>query len=118
MSDEGEPWSHAHSSTMSADHLLLFDNGLHYDPPRSRIVAYDVDAETGALTETLSLWEAEERLVFALGDVKSLPGDELLTSWSTLGRITRTSAIGEELWALETSAGAGTGRIEWMPELP
>ncbi|MEY3213011.1 MAG: hypothetical protein RIT28_3492 [Pseudomonadota bacterium] len=118
MVDEGEPWSHAHSSTMSADRLLLFDNGLHYSPPRSRVVAYDVDAETGALTETLSLWEAEERLVFALGDVKELPNDELLTSWSTLGRITRTSATGEELWALETSAGAGTGRIEWMAELP
>jgi hypothetical protein len=118
MADEGEPWSHAHSSTMRADRLLLFDNGLHYDPPRSRVVAYDVDTETGALTETLSMWEAEERLVFALGDVKELPGDELLTSWSTLGRITRTSASGEELWALETSAGAGTGRLEWMPELP
>ena len=103
---------------MSADHLLLFDNGLHYSPPRSRVVAYDVDPETGALTETLSLEEAESRLVYALGDVKRLPGDELLTSWSTLGRITRNSASGEELWALETSVGAGTGRIEWMPELP
>ena len=118
LADEGDPWSHAHSSTMSADHLLLFDNGLHYSPPRSRVVAYDVDPETGALTETLSMWEAEERLVYALGDVKALPGDELLTSWSTLGRITRNSASGEELWALETSVGAGTGRIEWMPELP
>jgi hypothetical protein len=118
MADEGEPWSHAHSSTMSAERLLLFDNGLHYSPPRSRVVAYDVNTETGALTETLSLWEPERRLVFALGDVKALPGDELLTSWSTLGRITLTSATGEELWALETSAGAGTGRIEWMAELP
>lgn len=116
--DEGEPWSHAHSSTMSADQLLLFDNGLHYTPPRSRVVSYDVDPETGALTETQVLWEAEDRLVFALGDVKRLPGDELLTSWSTLGRLTRTDASGEELWALETSVGAGTGRVEWLAELP
>lgn len=116
--DEGEPWSHAHSSTMSADGLLLFDNGLHYSPPRSRVVSYDVDPETGALTETQVLWEAEDRLVFALGDVKRLPGDELLTSWSTLGRLTRTDASGEELWALETSVGAGTGRVEWLAELP
>lgn len=116
--DEGEPWSHAHSSTMATDHLLLFDNGLHYTPPRSRVVAYDVDTETGALTETLSLWEPEGRLVYALGDVKALPGGELLTSWSTLGRITLTSASGDEVWALETSAGAGTGRIEWLEELP
>jgi hypothetical protein len=116
--DEGEPWSHAHSSTMSADHLLLFDNGLHYTPPRSRVVEYDVDPETGALTETQVLWEAEDRLVFALGDVKRLPSEELLTSWSTLGRLTLTDLGGEELWSLETSAGAGTGRVEWLAELP
>jgi hypothetical protein len=56
--------------------------------------------------------------VFALGDVKRLPSEELLTSWSTLGRLTLTDLGGEELWSLETSAGAGTGRVEWLAELP
>lgn len=115
--DEGEPWSHAHASQMSTEHMLLFDNGLHYDPPRSRVVGYTVDPVTGLLTQTQSIAEPRGRVVYALGDARTLPWGNTLISWSTLGSITEQTDDGEVLWSLSTPIGVGTGRLRWLEQL-
>lgn len=115
--DTDDPWSHAHSSHMSATELLLFDNAIHTDGG-SRVVAYDVDASTGELTPTRVISEPQGRTVVALGDALVTPAGNTLISWSTLGRISEVAADDEELWSISTAAGVGLGRLVWLETLP
>jgi hypothetical protein len=113
--EDGElPFSHAHSSMMRSDHALLFDNGLHYVPPLSRLVSLSWDERDQTLWEDWSYEDPDAGVVQVLGDAQPTPQGGALASYSTHGRIIEVTERGEVLWTLETEAGAGFGRLRWM----
>ena len=112
---DGEtPFSHAHSSMMRSDRALLFDNGLHYDPPLSRVVAVSWDDSDQTLWEDWSYDDPNAGVVQILGDAQPTPSGGVLASYSTFGRIIEVTESGEVVWTLESEAGAGLGRLWWM----
>ncbi|MCK6519846.1 aryl-sulfate sulfotransferase [Myxococcota bacterium] len=112
---DGEPpFSHAHSSMLRSDHALLFDNGLHYNPPRSRLVSISWDERDHSVWEDWSYEDPNAGVVQILGDAQPTPSGGALASFSTQGRIIEVTESGELLWTLETEAGAGLGRLQWV----
>ena len=108
------PFSHAHSSMLRSDRALLFDNGLHYVPPLSRVVSISWDEAAQTLSEDWSYEDPDSGAVQVLGDAQPTPSGGALASYSTLGRIIEVTEAGEVVWTLETEAGAGFGRLLWM----
>ncbi|MEY3209635.1 MAG: hypothetical protein RIT28_116 [Pseudomonadota bacterium] len=114
---DGEaPFSHAHSSMLRSDHALLFDNGLHYNPPLSRLVSISWDERDHTMWEDWSFEDPNAGVVQVLGDAQPTPSGGALASYSTQGRIIEVSEGGEVVWTLESEAGAGLGRLMWMDE--
>jgi hypothetical protein len=99
---------------LRSDRALLFDNGLHYVPPLSRVVAISWDEAAQTLREDWSYEDPDSGAVQVLGDAQPTPSGGALASYSTLGRIIEVTEAGEVVWTLETEAGAGFGRLLWM----
>ncbi|MEY3210322.1 MAG: hypothetical protein RIT28_803, partial [Pseudomonadota bacterium] len=112
--DGAAPFSHAHSSLLRSDRALLFDNGLHYVPPLSRLVSISWDEAEKTLREDWSYEDPDAGAVQVLGDAQPTPSGGALASYSTFGRIIEVTEAGEVVWTLETEAGAGFGRLRWM----
>lgn len=113
-SDGEAPFSHAHSSMLRSDHALLFDNGLHYNPPRSRLVSISWDERDHSVWEDWSYEDPNAGVVQILGDAQPTPSGGALASFSTQGRIIEVNESGEVVWTVESEAGAGLGRLLWV----
>jgi hypothetical protein len=114
---EGRPFTHAHMSHRWGDHLLVFDNGYHQYPSRSRVVEYLVDEESGSYEQIWEYSDPSDRFVQLLGDARRLPGGNTLVSWSTAGLITEISPEGDLVWQAEAELGYSTGRVSWFQDL-
>ncbi|MBK9647133.1 MAG: aryl-sulfate sulfotransferase [Deltaproteobacteria bacterium] len=110
------PFSHAHSSMLRSDHALLFDNGLHYNPPLSRLVSVSWDERDHTIWEDWSFEDPNAGVVHVLGDAQPTPSGGALASYSTQGRIIEVTERGEVVWTLESEAGAGLGRLLWVDQ--
>ena len=110
------PFSHAHSSMLRSDHALLFDNGLHYNPPLSRLVSVSWDERDHTIWEDWSFEDPNAGVVQVLGDAQPTPSGGALASYSTQGRIIEVTERGEVVWTLESEAGAGLGRLLWVDQ--
>ncbi len=111
-----DPFDHGHYSQLTADGILMMDNGPHRTPPASRAVEYRVDRDAGTIALTWAYWEPEGRHVVALGDVKKLVGGNRLVSWSTAGLVTEV-ADQDVVWQLAAGLGSSTGWVSHVPTL-
>lgn len=114
---DDEAFSHAHTTTVTADRLLVMDNGNHHDPPASRIVDYQVDVDARTVSATRIIPRTDDGIVEFLGDAKDAYDGGLILSWTTMGIVEYVDAEGTSQWKLETALGSATGRVTWMPSL-
>ena len=108
-------WSHPHVSKMSDEVIVMFDNGDHKEPRRSRAVVYDLDMDERVYTQRLKIPEENSEFLPLLGDAQLLPGGNILVSWSELGRVDEYTPDGELVWRLEMPLGTIVGRIDHIP---
>lgn len=114
--DPEDMWSHAHMSQAWDGGFMVFDNGDHRDPQRSRVSEYALDLDAGTL-ELVWSWEDPDGLFSAFfGDAQKLDQTWLAT-WSTSGRMEEVADDGEVVWRLETEVGAAFGRTTWVQSL-
>ncbi len=113
IGDETNGWELQHQFEVEGDRLRVFDNGTK-DRASSYIREYTLD-EDAMTAELTSVTEADPSLfVWALGDVDTLEGGDLLVTYSTAGLFRRLSPEGEVLWELKSplSYAAGYSSLE------
>ncbi len=114
--DSADMWSHAHMTQAWDGGFMVFDNGVHYDPMRSRVVEYALDVDEGTLELVWEWTDPDDLFNPIFGDAQKL-GDTYMTSWTTLGRLQEVSAEGEVVWRAETDIGTAMGRAVWIADL-
>jgi len=110
IDDETEGWEYQHQFELVGDQLTVFDNG-DSDRASSYIRTYTLDTE--AMTAELT-WLHESvppHYVWALGDVDTLEGGDVLVSWATLGLLQRIDPEGEVVWELTSPLGSACGYV-------
>jgi len=109
-------WSHVHFSQAWDDHLLVFDNGTHRDPPASRVIEVVVDPAAGTVRTLWSVDEPQGGYSFFLGDARRLPGGNTLIAWTGQGRLDEVTPDGDVVWtATVTTPNVWPGRIWFLP---
>lgn len=112
--DPSLAFSHGHLSDAWDGGFLLFDNGSHHEPQRSRVVEYAV--HDGVADATWIYDDPEERFVEFLGDARRLPSDNVLIAWSPLGSVQEVTREREVVWEL-TVPDMIAGRVRFLPTL-
>ena len=105
-----------HQFELDDDRLRIFDNGTP-DEYGSRVAEYALDDEAGTATLEWTYQTTPPMYCMALGDVSTLPGDDLLVTWSTAGQIDRLDADGSLLWRLNLGFGGALGYTTWVESL-
>jgi hypothetical protein len=104
-------WSHGHMSDIWSGGGMMFDNGDHHVPNVSRAVEFAWDEE--AMTAEI-VWEyrhPEGLATAALGDVRRMPGDDVLITWSGLGEVDEVTRDGRVVWKGRTEGTQMIGRL-------
>jgi Arylsulfotransferase (ASST) len=109
-------WSHSHMSQIWDDGFMVFDNGYH-NGGFSRITEYRLDEAGGSVAKTFEYVLDDGLFVELLGDVRKLPDDTYLASWTSLGMLNRVNADGEVTWQAEAEIGSATGRVTFIEDL-
>lgn len=108
-------WSHAHMSHAWSDGFVLYDNGSHHDPLRTRVAEYAWSPEDRTLRRVFE-FEAENGVYDpVLGDVRKLNNGNYLVSWTMMGTVTEITPAGEIVWRASTNIGTVVGRIGYLP---
>lgn len=115
--DTDSMFNHQHFSQMTDDTVLVFDNGTHRSPQRSRVAEIHFDQETMKATLTWQYGGQTDLYVPLLGDADRLSDDEVIVSWTTSGLLERVNNEGALLWQASTALGVGVGRVELVPAL-
>lgn len=108
---------HAHASELTGSSWVLFDNGNHADPEVTRIVGLEVDFDAGVVQESFSIPDPERQFTTYLGDVRRLPGGNLLVLWSPEGLIQEFTPAGKIVWEAEIDSSLVVARLTWTDEL-
>jgi hypothetical protein len=114
---DGQPFTHAHMSHRWGDSILVFDNGYHQNPSRSRVVEYLIDEENKTYEQVWEYFDPDERFVQLLGDARRLPNGNTLVSWTSAGLLTEIDSEGAVVWQAESELGFSTGRVSWFQDL-
>lgn len=110
------PPRHAHLTEADSDSALVFDNRNHDAGATSRAVHYQLDEDALIYEERWSYADPNGVLHPAQGDVRRLPGGNLLISWTPVGRLTEVTPEGEIVWHAETEGSVG--RVEFFADWP
>lgn len=115
--EETTLWSHSHLSQVWAGGAMVFDNGDHHDPPRSRAieVAWDEGARTAEVVWVFD--HPDGGHTPALGDVRRLPSGHVLVTWSQLGELQEITADRRVVWEVRMPPDQLIGRIVQIPDL-
>jgi len=93
--------SFQHAPEMQQDGtLLVFDNGNHYLPQFSRVVAYAYDTVAQTVAETFVYRETPDFYAGAVGDADRLPNGNILVVAGTISRIFEITEGGENVWEI------------------
>jgi hypothetical protein len=111
----GDAFSHAHFSDVREDRVLVFDNGVHHEPPTTRVREYVVDEDGGraAVAREVPL----DGFYDFLGDARWRDDGGLLVATASPGSVGAWRADGRPVWRLRIDGDAVVGRI-WEVELP
>ncbi len=105
---------HGHMSEFWPGGMLVFDNRDHSEGLASRVAEYAIDEDARTVEETWSYEQPDGESWAYLGDVRRLPGGNVLIAWSGSGRITEVTRDGDIVWEAETDHEIG--RLEFVPE--
>jgi hypothetical protein len=108
-------WSHGHMSHAWRDGFVVYDNGSHHEPLRTRVAEYAWDPEARSLRRTFA-FDAENGVYDpVLGDIRKLDNGNYLVSWTIAGMLTELTPDGEVVWRASTDLGTAIGRIGYLP---
>ena len=110
-----DPWSHGHFSDAWPGGVLIFDNGSHHDPPSSRVVQYDIDAQAREATAS-RIWDLGGFSAF-LGDARRLPGGNILVATGQTSTLLELTPEGEVVWRAVLPGQVAVGRIQFLESL-
>lgn len=109
---------HGHASELDGDHLVVFDNGNHKaEPIVSAAVGLQMDHETGVVTESFRIEDPAGLFTDFLGDVRVLPGGNLLVLYSPTGRLHEYTPDGELVWEARFAREMTVARLTWTDAL-
>jgi hypothetical protein len=91
-------WSHGHMSDIWSGGGLMFDNGDHHVPPLSKAVEFAWDEATMTAEPTWEFAHPTGGFTSALGDVRRMPGDNVLITWAGLGEVTEVTRDQRIVW--------------------
>jgi hypothetical protein len=111
-------WSHGHFTEVWDGGLLMYDNGTHFLPPKTRIVQlqFDEDARTAEIVWSVDAPGGDYHEV--LGDARRLPNGNVLATWTVVGRIEEITPEGEVVWAVQADPEVWFSRSRLLPALP
>jgi hypothetical protein len=97
------------------DGFVVYDNGSHHEPLRTRVAEYAWDPEARSLRRTFA-FDAENGVYDpVLGDIRKLDNGNYLVSWTMAGMLTELTPDGEVVWRASTDLGTAIGRIGYLP---
>ncbi len=114
---DGPMWSHPHLSDLWDGGALLFDNGDHYAPPKSRVVevSWDEAAMTTSVVRTID--RPGSGFASAVGDARHMPDGRIVTAWGNLSDVTIHSTGGDLEWLARIPSGLFAARIRYTDDL-
>jgi hypothetical protein len=84
------------------NHFLLFDNGVHYLPPRSRALEIAVNPERRTATTYWQWTDPVDKMEdWWGGDANRLPNGNTLIANVSRGRLVEITRAGEKVWQLD-----------------
>ena len=110
-------WSHPHLSDLWDGGALVFDNGDHYTPPKSRVVevSWDEAATTANIVRTIE--RPGPDFTGAVGDARRMPDGRIVTAWGSISDVTIHSAAGDLEWLARIPSGLYAARIRYTRDL-
>ena len=114
---ESRLWSHPHLSDVWPGGALVFDNGDHASPPRSRAIEIGWDEEE---REVGVVWEMPHPgggMAAALGDVRRMPDDHVLITWSGLREVMEVTRDHAIVWQVDLPLFTSIGRLVPLADL-
>jgi len=108
VTDEELLTTYQHQYDLTADSILVFDNGDD-ETTESRVVEYALDDDAGTAERIWEYATDPPTYCYALGDVARLDDGSTLVTWSTAGIMDRVSADGELLSRFSLELGAAFG---------
>ncbi len=103
--EDTDLWSHAHLSEAWSGGAMVFDNGDHHTPPRSRALEVAWDEATRTVETVWSREHPEGGQTAALGDVRRLDDGGVLVTWAGLGTIEVVDRDQTVRWRARLSRG-------------
>ena len=115
---DGQSFSHQHQFHMVWDEarIMVMDN-FYVANEASRVVEYAVDFENYEYEEIWSFEPDPAIFVYGLGGISEIPGGNRNITWSSAGQMDQVNDMGESVWQLNGSIGAGFGYATWFDEL-
>jgi len=114
---DGAWWSHGHMSQLWDGGMVVFDNGYHHEPVRSRVVAYRWDEGARTVSPTFQYTDPQGRFIQLLGDGRLLENGNVLASWTAAGLLTEVTPDDAVVWRLESDLGTAIGRVTMLRDL-
>lgn len=97
--------------------MVVFDNGYHHEPVRSRVVAYRWDEGARTVSPTFQYTDPQGRFIQLLGDGRLLENGNVLASWTAAGLLTEVTPDDAVVWRLESDLGTAIGRVTMLRDL-
>ena len=116
-SSDADWWSHGHMSYLYEGGFIVFDNGYHHDPVRSRVMAYTWDDATHQIDVDFKYSDTKGRFIQLLGDGRWLDNGDYLTSWTSAGILSELTPDGQVVWKAVTDVGTAVGRVTYLDDL-
>jgi hypothetical protein len=111
-------WSHGHFTDLWDGGLLMYDNGSHFLPPKTRIVEVHFDEEDRTAEVVWAVDAPGGDYHEVLGDARRLPNGNVLATWTVVGRIEEITPEGEVVWAVQAEPEHWFSRSSFLPALP
>lgn len=109
-------WSHGHFSQVWDGGIMVFDNGVLYEPQRSSLVELAWDEDAGTVEEIWRYEDPSGGFTEALGDARKLASGSVLASWMSMDQITEVAQDGTVLWFVDTE-GINVRRLFFAEDL-
>ena len=94
-------WSQGHFSQVWDGGVVLFDNGVDYQPPNSSLAEYHWDEKASTIDEVWR-YTPDDCYTNHLGDARKLENGHYFASWMTCNRIQEITPEGVVVFSIDT----------------
>jgi len=106
-------FSHQHAARrLDNNNIILYDNGVFHNPPRTRVVEYEVDEDLFKLVKRWEYKRTPAVYSFAMGNAQRLPNGNTIIGWGSYTKTaTEVGPNGNLLYDISLPSGMWSYRV-------